>query len=282
MREELPASCRIRAWRPPVAGIAEVFHAHMVDFRYPLHSHDTWAVLIVDDGAIQYDLDTRRHGAHGTRSVTVLPPGVVHNGYPAEYHGQFRKRELYLDSDFLPSTLVGPAVDSSTFSDPALRDTLSRLHERLAAHADPMEVETGLALVAERIRTNLRPGQARPAQALEPGLAERLHDFLDGHLATKITLADAARRFDRTVPHLVRSFKRRYGVSPHAYVIGARIDLARRRLLEGMPPAQVAVEVGFHDQAHLTRHFKRYLSVPPARYAMRSMQPGQNGMGAAG
>lgn len=268
MREELPDSCRIRAWRPPIAGIAEVFHAHMVDFRYPLHTHGTWAVLIVDDGGIRYDLDTRQHGAHGTRSVTVLPPGVVHNGYPAEYHGQFRKRELYLDSDFLPSALVGPAVDSSTFSDPALRNALSRLHERLAAQpAEPMEIETGLALVAERISVNLSPAQTRVA-APEGGLAERLHAYLDGHLTTKVTLADAARHFDRTVPHLVRSFKRRYGVSPHAYVIGARIELARRRLLEGMPPAQVAVEVGFHDQAHLTRHFKRYLSVPPARYAM--------------
>lgn len=272
MREELPDSCRIRAWRPPVAGIAEVFHAHLVDFRYPLHSHDTWAVLIVDDGAIRYDLDTRQHGAHGPRSVTVLPPGVVHSGYPAEYHGQFRKRELYLDGDFLPASLVGPAVDSSTFSDPALRGALSRLHERLTQPAEPMEIETGLALVAERIRANLRAGRSRPAApalAPEPGLAERLHDYLDGHLTLKITLADAARRFDRTVPHLVRSFKRRYGVTPHAYVIGARIELARRRLLEGMPPAQVAVEVGFHDQAHLTRHFKRYLSVPPARYAHR-------------
>jgi AraC-like DNA-binding protein len=56
-------------------------------------------------------------------------------------------------------------------------------------------------------------------------------------------------------------------VSPHAYVIGRRIEAARRRLLRGDRPADVAVAVGFHDQAHLTRHFKRHTSVTPARYA---------------
>ena len=38
-------------------------------------------------------------------------------------------------------------------------------------------------------------------------------------------------------------------------------------LLAGHRPAEVAVEVGFHDQAHLTRHFKRMLGVTPGAYA---------------
>ena len=40
------------AWRPPVPGVAEVFHAHFTDHAYPLHTHDTWTLLIVDDGAV--------------------------------------------------------------------------------------------------------------------------------------------------------------------------------------------------------------------------------------
>lgn len=40
-----PAGCSIEAWRPAVAGISEVFHAHIIDFSYPLHSHDSWTVL---------------------------------------------------------------------------------------------------------------------------------------------------------------------------------------------------------------------------------------------
>ena len=72
---------------------------------------------------------------------------------------------------------------------------------------------------------------------------------------------------DRSVPHLVRSFTRQFGVSPHAYVIGRRIDAARRDLLRGARPADVAAAVGFCDQAHFTRHFKRHTSMTPARFA---------------
>ena len=47
-----------------------------------------------------------------------------------------------------------------------------------------------------------------------------------------------------------------------------RLALRRAKLLlrEGLPITQVAVEAGFYDQAHLTRHFKRIVGLPPARY----------------
>ncbi|GII79140.1 AraC family transcriptional regulator [Sphaerisporangium rufum] len=260
----MPDSCRVTAWRPPVPGISEIFHARIVGYRYPRHCHDTWTVLIVDAGALRYDLDTRHHGAAGA-AVSVLPPGVVHDGYPAERHGGFRKRNLYLDAGFLPADLVGPAVDGSTLFDPELRAALSRLHDRLA-DPDLLDVETRLAMIADRLRRHLERRGAADLEP-EPALAERLRAYLDEHVTEKVVLADAARLFGRTVPHLVRSFRRRFGVSPYAYVTGARIELARKRLLAGEPAADVAVRTGFYDQAHLTRHFRRHVSVPPARYA---------------
>ncbi len=70
--------------------------------------------------------------------------------------------------------------------------------------------------------------------------------------------------------HLVRCFTRTFGIAPHRYLVARRIEAARSRLLDGMPVAQVAASVGFHDQAHLTRHFKRHVGTTPARYARSS------------
>jgi AraC-like DNA-binding protein len=264
VNEPLPESCRVVAWRPTVAGIAEVFHARIADYRYPTHSHATWTVLIVDHGAIRYDLDTRHHGAVAD-TVSILPPDVVHNGYPAERFGSFRKRNLYLDSGFLPYELVGRAVDTSTFQDGRLRAAISALHDRLTA-PDSLDVETRLALIAETFQHRL---QRRPPSIREPEptIADQLRQYLDGHVAASVTLNDAARSLQRSVPHLVRSFTKRYGISPHAYVVAKRIEAARGLLLQGMPAARVATEIGFHDQAHFTRHFTRHVSVTPARYA---------------
>jgi AraC-like DNA-binding protein len=70
-----------------------------------------------------------------------------------------------------------------------------------------------------------------------------------------------------TTTHLVRAFGAEYGIAPHRYLTGRRLDQARRLLLAGTGAADVAVLVGFHDQAHLTRHFRRLLSTTPAAYA---------------
>ncbi|HMJ74604.1 MAG TPA: helix-turn-helix domain-containing protein [Iamia sp.] len=66
---------------------------------------------------------------------------------------------------------------------------------------------------------------------------------------------------------MVRVFTRRYGLPPHRYRVGRRVDRARALLLDGVPPARVAVECGFHDQPHLTRHFRRQVGTTPAAYA---------------
>ena len=65
---------------------------------------------------------------------------------------------------------------------------------------------------------------------------------------------------------LVRAFDAAFGITPHAYVLARRLDLARERILDGEPLASVAAEVGFFDQAHLTRRFKRFLGVTPGRF----------------
>ncbi|HYH30520.1 MAG TPA: AraC family transcriptional regulator [Pseudonocardia sp.] len=266
MDEPLPDRCRVEAWQPGIPGITEVFHARMVDYAYPPHCHDTWTVLIVDSGAITYDLDSRHRDASGP-TVTVLPPGVIHDGRPADGAPGFRKRNLYLEGSFLPESMIGAAVDRTNLHDPALRDGLATLHDALAAGEGPLDGEARLALIGERIAAHLAPRTAAARRPPEGAVADRLRQLLDAHLTEHITLRDAAAVLDRSVPHLVRSFTRTYGVSPHAYVIGRRIDLARGLLLSGARPADVAADLGFHDQAHLTRHFRRHTSVTPARYA---------------
>ncbi len=282
------------AWVPPVPGIDEMFHARMTGWAYPPHCHDTWAVLIVDAGAIQYTLD-RRSCAAGGETVTILPPGVIHDGRPAPGQRGFRKRELYLPMTFLPATLVGAAVDHTAIRDGRLRQALTGLHDCLTSNdplgenppsenpsgndlpgeirpaawladrGEQLRVEARLSFIAERIAGHL--GHWPPRREPEPHLAGQLRDLLDEHLPEPVTLEAAAAQLGRSVPHLVRSFTREFGVSPHAYLIGRRVDAARHALLQGARPADVAADLGFYDQAHFTRHFKRHVAVTPARFA---------------
>jgi AraC-like DNA-binding protein len=254
------------AWRPAVPGVAEVFHASFTDHAYPAHTHDTWTLLIVDTGLVSFDLDRHRHGATPSL-VTLLPPHVPHDGKAASPAG-FRKRVLYLDAAVLGPDLVGRAVDAPGLRDPALRDRISRLHAALSAPGEVLQAESRLALVSDRLRQHL-DGRPRATVVRDGGLADRLRGLLDASVPDGLPLADAAARLDASPASLVRAFTREYGLPPHRYLTGRRVDLARRLLLDGVPPAEVAARAGFYDQSHLGRHFARMLGTTPTRYRGR-------------
>ena len=254
---------RVRAWRPRVAGVAEVLHAEWRDHAYPAHTHDTWTLLLVDDGLIGYDLD--RHGHAAQRSgVTLLPPHVVHDGRPVTSRG-FRKRVVYLDGDVVDGSLVGAAVDGPFVVDDALRHTAYRLDSALV-HGEDLAAESLLALTVDRLRWHLT-GRPEVVGAPPPtAVARRAREILDADPAGTTSIAAVAADLGVSTAHLVRSFNRSFGVPPHRYLLGRRLDLARRRLLAGEKPADVAAATGFYDQAHLSRHFSRLLATTPGRY----------------
>ncbi|MDI3404775.1 helix-turn-helix domain-containing protein [Streptomyces cavernicola] len=255
----------INAWRPSVPGIAEVFHAHFTDHAYPSHTHDTWDLMILDDGAVDFALDRHRHGATGAASVLLLPPGVPHDGRTVTASG-FRKRNLYLDDSVLPHRLAGRAVDVPVFSDGLLRHRIDQLHTALAHAGDELEAESRLSLIRERLHFHLDALRPRTPGRAANRLAAQLRELLDSRIHSGMTLHEAAAVLHAHPTHLIRCFKQTYGLPPHTYLTGRRVERARRLLLDGRRPAEVATAVGFHDQAHLNRHFTRHVGTTPARY----------------
>src|SRR3954447_967040 len=174
---------RITAWQPPIPGLREVLHAYFPDHAYPMHTHDCWTLLVVDEGAVRYDLDRHEHGAVASH-VTVLPPNVPHDGRSAR-PGGFRKRVLYLDpallggpgpggaaigdrggddgyldDDLPPVDLTGAAVDHPDLTDPLLRERIHQLHQVLAWRTEDLEAQTRLSFIRERLEEHLRRGRS--------------------------------------------------------------------------------------------------------------------------
>lgn len=255
---------RVRAWRPRVAGVAEVLHAEWRDHVYPAHTYDTWTLLLVDDGLIGYELDGHAHAAAPRTGVTLLPPHVAHDGRSATSHG-FRKRVVYLEADVFAESLIGAAVDGPLITDDYLRQEVSGLDEALMRD-DDLEGESRLALVVERVTWHLtgRPAPITTPRAID--VARRVREVLDDDPAGVIGIGVVAAAVGVSTAHLVRSFTSSYGIAPHHYLLGRRLDLARRRLLAGEAPVDVASATGFYDQAHLSRHFTRLLATTPGRY----------------
>lgn len=256
---------RVHAWRPDVPGVDEVLHAHFTEHAYPAHTHEHWTLLLVDTGGVDYALEHQDHQA-GPRTLSVLPPHVPHDGRAALVDG-FDKRVVYVDERWLPHELIGAAVREPALRDRELLGDMDRLHGALMSQGDELEAESRLASVTERIAMHLDHARAPAPIRRESLLAHRVRDQLDNAPDSTPTLGSIAADLGVHASQVVRAFSREYGMPPHRYVTGRRVDRARRLLLDGSTPAEVAVAVGFYDQAHLTRHFRRVLGVTPGAYA---------------
>lgn len=94
----------------------------------------------------------------------------------------------------------------------------------------------------------------------------RALDFIASHLGAPLSLRDLATASGISISLLAKLFVHHTGSSPHAYIIGKRVERARQLLqATDMPIAQVATEVGFADQSHLTKALKRLTGQTPGR-----------------
>jgi transcriptional regulator GlxA family with amidase domain len=89
-------------------------------------------------------------------------------------------------------------------------------------------------------------------------------EFIETSFAQPVSLAMLAAAAELSVSRFAALFRAQVGISPHRYVCLVRVRHAERLLRGGVPPSVVATEVGFFDQSHLGRHFKRTLGITPS------------------
>lgn len=118
-----------------------------------------------------------------------------------------------------------------------------------------------------------RPSRCAPPphrrEPLHEAATERARELLETAYAHRLTLDGIAKAAGMSKYHLARRFRASFGVTVHQYLLLVRVHRAMERLRRGEPPVQVATEVGFADQPHMTRVFRKLVGLTPARYAAR-------------
>ncbi|HYR08838.1 MAG TPA: AraC family transcriptional regulator [Longimicrobium sp.] len=115
----------------------------------------------------------------------------------------------------------------------------------------------------------------RPAESSDHAVVLRIRDYLRREFARTVTLDELGRRAGMCRFALVRAFTREVGLPPHAYQTHLRVLHACVLIRRGTPLSVVALNVGFSDQSHLCRHFKRILGMTPGAYAREVARVGQ-------
>jgi AraC family transcriptional regulator len=118
----------------------------------------------------------------------------------------------------------------------------------------------------EETATAVSQGENPGGTGLQSRAVAEAVRYIQENYSRDVSLGDIAEAVHLSPFHVARLFKQALGVSPHQYLIQVRVNSARSLLVAGSGErslAEVAAAVGFADQSHLTRHFKRILGMTP-------------------
>jgi AraC-like DNA-binding protein len=269
-----------RYWRHAGVPGVDLLRARFVTHRYSRHAHETYTFALIEAGTevFEYGGSLLRADAG---AVALLNPEVVHTGQ-AETPAGWAYRVLYPAADVVAGVAadLGWRPGTPSFPETVVHDAhgarLLRAAHVAAEHGDRLASSSLLrGALAGLLRAHAGPGRlaGSPGRVLRsPAAVRTVRDLLVDRLADPPSLDDLALVTGMSPFTLLRAFRGETGLPPHAYLNQVRVRLARRLLDGGMAPAEVAAEVGFADQAHLTRHFKRVMGVPPGSY-QREREP---------
>jgi AraC-like DNA-binding protein len=151
---------------------------------------------------------------------------------------------------------------------PLARSNVSRSSPEAIVHSHPRLSMLGSLQIQEAPRPS-RGG-------LSPALKHRICEYLESHLAERISLGALASMAGLSAHHFARAFRQSVGMPPHGYLLQRRLEHVEHLLRDTqLPLSQIALAVGFSDQSHLGRHFRRLTGISPslARWQERQASP---------
>jgi len=268
-----PAANWVDLRRDAISGI-EALRAHFTGHAYDPHWHDSYLIGVTEQGVQQFHSRRRQHRSRpGT--VFMLEPEELHDGDAINEQG-FTYRMLYLSPQQIAQHLNPAGRDAPP--SPALQFAATLRDDRSLAyavwHAFEALWHNHPALIKEavldRLFSQLTPHQQNFLPDRHPDkdtvLALQARDWLIAHHAENPGLAQMAQQLQVDRFRLSRLFQAHWGLPPHAWLVQWRLSQARRQLAQGQPVADVAAALGFADQSHLGRWFKRACQLTPSRY----------------
>jgi AraC-like DNA-binding protein len=204
----------------------------------------------------------------------LMEPGEAHRNlvvpHPQNFRVLFIEPALFEKMAKENGLRKTPYFRNLTTPHPQLIRAVYRLCESVEANATALEQQSRLLGCVRLSFAHTEETRPETKSGYNHDAIGRARAYLHEHFNEPVSLNELSAIAGISSYHLVRSFTRRFGLPPHAYQIHLRIERARAPLAAGAPLAAVASSVGFADQSHFTRHFRRIMNVTPANYAKAS------------
>lgn len=258
-------------WRDAALPFVESRRACHSRACYKAHSHPTFSMGAVDAGFSLFTGASSGQQRLTPGTLVMVPARRVHACNP-EPGQAWSYQMLHVDADWLAQLRIESGLRGAQPGEPARISRAPELYRQfcvlnalLFSSASPGEKEAALiAFLGDQDFCMYPMLEAEPA--LGPSMLSDLVDQIEAEDPAQLSLALLARDTGLGRYQLIRAFRTATGLTPHAYLINAKVNRGRQLLNQGQALAQVAYQLGFADQSHFQRVFKAHVGVTPGQY----------------
>lgn len=260
-----------RLWKSEAMDGISLFKACFHNFEYRKHSHDEFAIGVIEKGCQSFSHKGSNHLAPSGSIITVNPD-EIHDGRPAGAGG-YQYRMVYIEP-FVIKAIFEKSCNTDIpfcFSSPKTidnqlsKDILKSMY-CLEIGEDFESVSLFTEAIAELFRRHASPVVCRGKIYKDKTKIKKACEFMTERLDIQLTVEEISDYLGISQYHFIRTFKKTTGLSPHSYLVHQRIKKAKNAMEKGASIVEAAVLAGFSDQSHLTRQFKSYYGITPGQY----------------
>ena len=237
---------------------------------YHTHTHDEFSFGVIDAGHAIYHNRDNQYQIHPGDTV-YINPNDSHSCNPAM--GIWSYRMLFIEAHYITEIQqeiapqqISALVFERDLSHSKYRYVLfNQLFEVLAQETNPLLAES---LLIEYFHSCFARDKPKNTQLIPSSTSQiyRAREQILDQLGVNLNLEEISQTSGLNRFQLIRSFKHSYGQTPHAFQLDQRIKTAKALLKQGQTLIDIASDLGFSDQSHFQRNFKKRMAVSPKQY----------------
>lgn len=269
----------VRIWSGQTPAPSTLIHSKYGDHSFPPHVHEEFTLGFIERGMQAYSFERKKSLIIPSGAICLINPGQVHAGSPGIEDG-WSQRVISISPENLNNCLKND-LDSEVYLNVRFHDNVffdkQILAALLKAHigSESVEITTlekGATLIEafELLVNKYASIETAPLlKNVHPRSIIRTREYIDAFYQNNPSLEELAAVAELSPFYLLRVFKEHIGLAPHAYLIQRRVESVRLQVLKGCSLKEIAKSLGYSDQAHLSREFKKFYGVPPSKFSTR-------------
>lgn len=234
--------------------------------KFTKHFHDTYTIGLTHDGLFKSisSYDTSNSYKNSTR---IINPGEVHCGDSTswKYTNFYPKLEVLVDIyEQIYFEKKIPVFNKHIIEDINLYNLLLNFFISAYKNEDRFEIESNLiSALSYLIKNYTNSTKEFTGLFDDKKIIKDSIEYIKDSLDTNILLDELAKNSNLSKYHFLRVFKNHMGLTPHQYILTQRVQKAKELILSGENLNYIAHSVGFSDQSHFIRNFKKIYGYNP-------------------